>query len=86
MKKKLFVLFATVILVFAFSITCFAKSSPSADVLPTEHETEDTGNGGGGNTSSTSPKTGVNLAGAFVAVVTAAGVMLVSKKKYSEVE
>ena len=86
MKKKLFVLFATVILVFAFSITCFAKSSPSADVLPTEHESEDNGNGGGRNDSSTSPKTGVNLAGAFVAVVTAAGVILVSKRKYSEAE
>lgn len=82
MKKKLFVLFATAILVFAFSITCFAKSSPSADTLPAEHETDAPGR----NISSTSPKTGVNLAGAFVAIITATGVILVSKKKYSEAE
>lgn len=85
MNKRLFVLFATLVLIFAFSVTCFAKSSPEASVLPTETEKDDTG-AGGNNTSSTSPKTGVDVATAFVAVVTAAGVGLVSKKKFSEAE
>lgn len=85
MKKRLFTLLATMLLIFAFSVTCFAKSSPTPSVLPTEAETSKPGNGGGGgNASNTSPKTGVDLAGAFVAVITAAGVALVSKKKFSE--
>lgn len=75
--KKLFALLATTSLIFAFSVTCFAKSSPTPSVLPTEKETA-------GNPSKTSPKTGADLAGAFVAVISAAGVALVSKKKYSE--
>lgn len=83
MKKKLFTLFATVLLIFALSVTCFAKNSPEATVLPTE-ESSGNGNGGGQNKSSTSPKTGADLAGAFVVVITAAGIALISKKKYSE--
>lgn len=78
--KKLFALLATTLLIFAFSVTCFAKISPTPGVLPTEEE-ETTKPG---NQSQTSPKTGADLAGAFVAVISAAGVTLVSKKKFSE--
>lgn len=93
MKKNLLALLATLILTFAFSVSCFAAVSPSANVIPTGEEVT-TGNGGGGstteggggNTSQTSPKTGANIALGFVAVVSAAGVALVSKKKFSEAE
>ena len=92
MKKNLLALLATLILTFAFSVNCFAAVSPSATVIPTDEEVT-TGNGGGsttegggGNTSQTSPKTGANIALGFVAVVSAAGVALVSKKKFSEAE
>lgn len=85
MKKNLLALLATLILTFAFSVNCFAAVSPSATVIPTDEEVT-TGNGGGGNNSQTSPKTGANIALGFVAVVSAAGVALVSKKKFSEAE
>ena len=85
MKKNLLALLATLILTFAFSVNCFAAVSPSATVILTDEEVT-TGNGGGGNTSQTSPKTGANIALGFVAVVSAAGVALVSKKKFSEAE
>ena len=85
MKKNLLALLATLILTFAFSVNCFAAVSPSATVIPTDEEVT-TSNGGGGNTSQTSPKTGANIALGFVAVVSAAGVALVSKKKFSEAE
>lgn len=92
MKKNLLALLATLILTFAFSVSCFAAVSPTATVIPTDEEVT-TGGGdggstteGGGNTSQTSPKTGANIALGFVAVVSAAGVALVSKKKFSEAE
>lgn len=93
MKKNLLALLATLILTFAFSVSCFAAVSPSANVIPTDDEVTTGGGGGGsttegggGNTSQTSPKTGANVALGFVAVVSAAGVALVSKKKFSEAE
>ncbi len=93
MKKNLLALLATLILTFAFSVSCFAAVSPSANVIPTGEEVTtgdgdggSTTEGGGGNTSQTSPKTGANIALGFVAVVSAAGVALVSKKKFSEAE
>ena len=94
MKKNLLALLATLILTFAFSVSCFAAVSPSANVIPTGDEVT-TGDGNGGNSgddngkhndSQTSPKTGANIALGFVAVVSAAGVALVSKKKFSEAE
>lgn len=93
MKKKILALLATLILTFAFSANCFAAVSPTGDVLPTEEENP-SGDGNGGNNgtdpndnkSQTSPKTGANLALGFVAVISAAGVALVSKRKYSEAE
>ena len=101
MKKKLFVALAVLTMTFALSTTCFAAKSPSGDTLPVEEtsaaspsgdtlpaeETSaaDDGNGSG-NTSSKSPKTGADLAFSFVAVVTAAGVALVSRKKFAEAE
>ena len=95
MKKRLLALLATLILTFAFSVNCFAAVSPTGNVIPTEDQNP-TGDGNGGtgdetttpnnNTSQTSPKTGANLALGFVAVISSAGVALVSKKKYSEAE
>lgn len=96
MKKRLLALLATLILTFAFSVNCFAAVSPTGDVIPTAEENTTPGGGGGSgeettsnpndNNSQTSPKTGANLALGFVAVISAAGVALVSKKKYSEAE
>lgn len=80
MKKRILALLLATVLIFAFSVTCFAKKSPNSNVLEGGE-----GNGNGeGNQSDTSPKTGTDLAGAFVAVITATGVVLVSKKKFSE--
>ena len=76
MKKRLFALVATLILTFAFSANCFAAVSPSETEVPTKKE----------NVSTTSPKTGVGVAGAFVAVITASGVALTAKKKFSDAE
>lgn len=80
MKKKMFTLLATLLLTFAFATTCFAAESPTGSSLPDETEKTDDDI----NKSNTSPQTGADIAGAFVAVVTAAGVTLVSKKKFSE--
>lgn len=95
MKKSILVLMATLILTFALSTTCFAKSSPNADVLPTEAATDETGvpEPNTPNNSDTSPKTGVDAADTgvqamipFVVLITAAGVMLVAKKGFSRAE
>lgn len=94
MKKRLLVLMATLILTFAFSTTCFAKVSPTGDVLPTEADTtaEGTNEPNTPNDSDKSPKTGIDTttgiqaAIPFVALITAAGVMLVAKKEFSEAE
>lgn len=92
MKRKMLALLATVILTFAYTVNCFAAPSPIESVLPTSEETTSYDGTGGATTpspknpSSTSPKTGVNLAFGFIAVISAAGVALVSKKKYSEAE
>lgn len=92
---------ATLIITFAFSTSCFAKVSPSGDVLPTEEATTDDGSNvpnepedsNEPNSSETSPKTGVASADTgiqfaipFVALVTAAGVMLVAKKEFEKAE
>ena len=42
------------------------------------------GNNGNGDHSKTSPKTGMAMAGAFVAIITASGVALVARKKFAE--
>ena len=93
MKKRLLVLIATFILTFAFSTSCFAKVSPTGDVKPTEEHTTDHGGNEPNtpNSSGKSPKTGlsttefgIQMAIPFVALITAAGVMLVSKKELSE--
>ena len=87
MKKRVFALLATLILTFAFSVNCFAAPSPSVKPLPTnEAPTRNPGADGDDNGENKSPKTGVDLAGAFVAIITASGVALAAKKKYSEVE
>lgn len=88
MKKKLFALLLTVLMIFAFTTMCFAASSPEATVRPTDsHETTGSGSGdnnGKKNTSDVSPKTGYELGGSFVVMITALGVAIVSMKKYSE--
>lgn len=101
MKKSLLVFMATLIITFAFSTSCFAKVSPSGGVLPTEEATTDDGSNvpnepedsNEPNSSETSPKTGVasadtgiQFAVPFVALITAAGVMLVAKKEYEKAE
>ena len=110
MKKKIFTLFAILLLIFAFSVPCIAAESPSGTVIkPTkpnknnDNNNNNNGNGGsnnnnsgnkgndnrnnyGGNTSQTSPKTGYDFAGAFIAIITATGVALVSVKKLSDAE
>lgn len=86
MKKKLFVALAVLTMTFALSTTCFAAKSPSGDTLPVEETSAADDGNGSGNTSSKSPKTGADLAFLFVAVVTAAGVALVSRKKFAEAE
>lgn len=83
----------TLLILFAFSTTCFAKGSPKPTVLPAEEST-DNGDGDGGkgdkdghgkpNTSDKSPKTGNDLGYALVAIISATGIALVSRKKYSE--
>lgn len=80
MKKRLFALLATLILTFAFSVNCFAAASPSVTELPTTKQPTK------GNKSHVSPKTGVGVSGAFVAIITASGVALTAKKKYSDAE
>ena len=87
MKKKICALMLTFLLMFAFSVNCLAWVSPTQTAVPTK-ETGG-GNGGGGNNgngdhSKTSPKTGMAMAGAFVAIITASGVALVARKKFAE--
>ena len=82
MKKRLFALLATLILTFAFSANCFAAISPSVTELPSAEKTTKDPD----ENSAISPKTGVGVAGAFVAIITASGVALAAKKKYSDAE
>ena len=107
MLKRITALSAIVVLVFAFSVTGYAKVSPSGEVITTEATTtsasddsssgsssgsssksksssSSSGSSGSTNTSSTSPKTGFDITGAFIAVVTASGIALVAKKRFGE--
>lgn len=95
MKKNILVFIVTLILTFAFSTSCFAKVSPGGKPLPTEQNTTEYGSNEPNtpNDSEKSPKTGVNametgiqMAIPFVALITAAGVILVAKKGYSKAE
>lgn len=87
MRKKMMALLLSFVLVLAFSLTCFAASSPRGRTRPARNGDGD-GSGGreddGSNNSHTSPKTGTDIAGAFIAVITASGIALVSKKEYSK--
>ena len=85
MKKRICALLLTFMMMFAFSVSCFAAVSPTQTAVPTKEH--GSGNGGGGNNgdhSKTSPKTGMELAGAFVAIITASGVALVARRKFTE--
>ena len=81
MKKKFSMLFITFVFILAFSVTCFAKASPTPTVIPTESTSEEE------SKPSVSPKTGVDfdLSAAFIVIVATAGIAFVSKKKYTEV-
>lgn len=78
----------TFLLMFAFSVNCLAWVSPTQTAVPTKEHKK--GNGGGGNKgdngdhSNTSPKTGMAMAGAFVAIITASGVALIARRKFTE--
>ena len=97
MKKKICALMLTFLLMFAFSVNCLAWVSPTQTAVPTKETKK--GNGGGGNNggngngggadnkgdhSNKSPKTGMAMAGAFVAVITASGVALIARRKFTE--
>lgn len=91
MKKRLLVILAILIFTFAFTTTCFAAKSPGARTLPGGEKTTVGGNGNGDkdknknrNTGSTSPKTGTDTTVPMIALITAAGVMLISKKEFSK--
>ena len=75
----------TFLMMFAFSVNCLAWVSPTQTAVPTKESKR--GNGGGGDNgdhSNKSPKTGLELAGAFVAIITASGVALVARRKFTE--
>ena len=72
MMKKMTALLAALLLTFAFATTCFAAPSPTETDVPSTVKP-----GGPG----TSPQTGLPIAGAFVAVITSAGLALVAKKE-----
>lgn len=76
----------TFLMMFAFSVNCLAWVSPTQTAVPTKETGNGGGNGGdrGADHSKTSPKTGMALAGAFVAIITASGVALVARKKFAE--
>lgn len=91
MKKGLLVILAILIFTFAFTTTCFAAKSPGARTLPGGEKATAGGNGNGDkdknknrNTGSTSPKTGTDTTVPMIALITAAGVMLISKKEFSK--
>lgn len=91
MKKRVFALLATLILTFAFTANCFAAPSPKENELPTQEEPTNDPSAVPSVDDPTidptkSPKTGVGVAGAFVAIITASGVALTAKKKYSDAE
>ena len=81
MKRTVCALMLTLIMMFAFSVTCLAAGSPTQEPITTKKQQSKQH-----DTSSTSPKTGMELAGAFVAIVSAAGVALVAKRKFTEAE
>ena len=100
MKKNIIALALSVIMIFAFTTTCFAASSPVATAAPTENE-KTTGDGHGKadyrehgkadynekgkqNTSDVSPKTGYATEAALIAMLTAFGITVVSTKKSFE--
>ena len=83
----------TFLMMFAFSVNCLAWVSPTQTAIPTK-ETKG-GNGSGGNNggngadrngdhSNKSPKTGMVMGGALVAIVTASGVALIARRKFTE--
>ena len=87
--KKIFALMLALMVVFVFSLNCMAAQSPTGRVLPTKEPHTQQGGGGGGDddgkkhhdNSSTSPKTGMEHAGALVAIITASGAVILAGRK-----
>ena len=85
MKKRICALLLTFMMMFAFSVSCFAAVSPTQTAVPTKEQGGGNGSGGNGNDhSNKSPKTGMEMVGAFVAIITASGVALVARRKITE--
>ena len=87
MKKRICALLLTFMMMFAFSVTCFAAVSPTQTAVPTKEHgggSGNGGNGGGNDRSSTSPKTGMELTGALVAIIAGSGVALIARRKFTE--
>ncbi len=81
----------TFLIMFAFSVNCFAWVSPTQTAIPTKESKGGNGSGGNGNGgdskgdhSNKSPKTGLVMGGALVAIITASGVALVARRKFTE--
>ena len=94
MKKILFTLCLTFIMIFTFSVACMAAKSPNGTVLPT-HDENTSGNGNGGRTTEPStgkpnktpysPETGsYELGDSIIVTFAALGIAIVSMKKFSE--
>ncbi|MGN0384005.1 MAG: hypothetical protein ACI4DS_07025 [Eubacterium sp.] len=75
--KKAFLLFVLSLALTFSAVSVMAAESPIADTNDDDAAKDD-------NDSKTSPKTGVDMTLAYVAIVSAAGVALVSAKKLSE--
>ena len=86
MKKRLFTLIATLVLVFAFSVSCFAKSSPTSYVLPTDITTGDGSGEKDPNKDPISPQTGADwtFVLSFATIAIAGGFIVLSKTKLSK--
>lgn len=96
MKKKICALLLTFLMMFAFSVNCLAWVSPTQTAVPTKETKGGSGSGGNGGNgggsnggshtdhSSKSPKTGMEMAGVLVAVITASGVALIARRKFTE--
>ena len=95
-KKNIIVLLATLIFTLAFATTCFAKSSPTATVIPTTtvkpttkapttvKPTKPNSKTGKRNSSGISPKTGSNIIIPIAGLLVAAGAIVVSRKELTD--
>ncbi len=83
MKKFVLVLMLVVLTAFS-TVNAFAEISPSAESVTDDAENTSDLDEDGSNTSSTSPQTGVDFTYLYVAIISAAGLAVVSAKKLAE--